>query len=252
MQAQQLERELFGGADDLVQSLERQARQQPGTILQSGSDDEAPVTTTYLREAYLFGQQPEEQAADPADGASAVPAARTSKAPKAAKRKPAWVDDDDAQLTIDIASANKLRKLRKEEQEVTVDGAILLKQPCSPAWPRLSFVGLSASFSACELLDKGGTSFEGICEGPHYMRPDHMAHAYKSGWCLYSHQPDSNSAGSTLEQRLRGQHRKLHGSAGWAALDAPAVQASDAEPAITDELQLKQFEQSLAALEERR
>lgn len=38
-------------------------------------------------------------------------------------RKPAWVDEDDGKTTINIAKVNRLRKLRKEEDETVISGS---------------------------------------------------------------------------------------------------------------------------------
>lgn len=40
-----------------------------------------------------------------------------------AQRKPVWIDDQEEKATINIAKVNKLRKLRKEEDESTISGS---------------------------------------------------------------------------------------------------------------------------------
>lgn len=39
-------------------------------------------------------------------------------------RKPAWVDDDDARIQVSLASTNRLRKMRKNEDEDIVSGVV--------------------------------------------------------------------------------------------------------------------------------
>lgn len=43
-------------------------------------------------------------------------------------RKPAWVDDDDARVQISLASTNRLRKMRKNEDEDIVSGVVYEKR----------------------------------------------------------------------------------------------------------------------------
>jgi U3 small nucleolar RNA-associated protein 18 len=38
-------------------------------------------------------------------------------------QKAAWKDDDDSRLEISLSSANRLRKLRKNDEENTISGA---------------------------------------------------------------------------------------------------------------------------------
>lgn len=42
---------------------------------------------------------------------------------EAAGPRPAWVDEDDEAVTVNIARVNRLRKLRAEEEEAVVTGA---------------------------------------------------------------------------------------------------------------------------------
>ena len=42
---------------------------------------------------------------------------------KAQDKRPAWVDDSDAHLQVDIDSKSRLRKLKATEAETSVDGA---------------------------------------------------------------------------------------------------------------------------------
>jgi hypothetical protein len=56
-------------------------------------------------------------------------------------------------------------------------------------------------------------------------------------------------AGTTYEERLRAQHKKLHPATSWASLDAKPQQDPDAVP---DELELQRFEQNFTEAQDRR
>jgi hypothetical protein len=108
LQAEELERELFGGAADLLQQLENDAVHD--------SHDGAGSIGTYVRDiSAVEGVQEQHQISS---------SRRQSKPDVGGKqgRRPVWVDDDDEDLRVNIAAEPKLRKLRKTDKEAVLAG----------------------------------------------------------------------------------------------------------------------------------
>ena len=130
-QAQQLESELFGGADELLERLDGDADEQ------CAADGALFAIDAYVRA---------EDGSTAGDSSVVVAPGQvgTQRAQRAAaqKRRPAWVDHDDGNAAVDIAAASRLRKLRKADGERVISGALIVpeatacRQPLEQrSWP---------------------------------------------------------------------------------------------------------------------
>ncbi|KAG8729513.1 hypothetical protein FRC12_020915, partial [Ceratobasidium sp. 428] len=79
-------------------------------------DDSAPTPSTFH-----FPTAPDADAHDDGQEATVQPAASSLSTP-ASRKKAAWVDPDDNQLDVSIASDRRLRKLRNSAAEDTISG----------------------------------------------------------------------------------------------------------------------------------
>eukprot|EP01137_Pigoraptor_chileana_P019040 Opistho-2@79493 len=103
---EELAARLFGRVDDVVHSLTDAARGE------TDNDDETTRESTELH--FVLDKE----------GTAASEGAATAEVAEAEQRRaPAWVDDDDGALNVDIAGERRLRKLRKTEDEEEIDGA---------------------------------------------------------------------------------------------------------------------------------
>ena len=115
MQAKALESELFGGAEELVGRLTGDAND---TL--EDAEHEAFDISAYVREVDAGGHRGEQE----------VTKQKQSKAGRGGreqtKRKPVWLDEDDDNTTVNIATNNRLRKLRVTSGETQLSGALPL------------------------------------------------------------------------------------------------------------------------------
>lgn len=122
---EELERLVLGDTSAFRDNLFRSDRQEDAgsDFGDLGEDDEpdAGDTVEDLDDAQLFFlDAPTGSKKDLATGASA--ASKAVATPKDAKNAPAWEDSDDERLTVSLASATQLRKLRITEDDDVVNG----------------------------------------------------------------------------------------------------------------------------------
>lgn len=151
-QAKALENELFGGADALLQRVAGNAVE----TATDGSDSDASLP--------LEGTD--------ADQATAVEVPENISKSQKRTRTPVWTDPDTQDIEVDIRSAPRLRKLRKDESDSTLKGMfqnclnplqiaahlvlpITHTVPLSPSMPRLQ---AQSTRSACARSMASSTS----------------------------------------------------------------------------------------------
>jgi hypothetical protein len=118
VQAQELEHELFGGAEAFLDRLSNDAQDH---II---GDDGNISIDTYLRDASTVEDIPT-QAQVKVKHAVAT-GVGIAKRKDEGKRKPVWEEEEDESIMVDIAARPQLRKLRREECERLVGGVLLV------------------------------------------------------------------------------------------------------------------------------
>jgi hypothetical protein len=117
VQVHALEGELFGGAEDVLSSM-----QQPADASESHSNKEAELSIlSYVRDLSTVEGLQDQLAVDVGTAQQQVTVHQKRLA--AQKRCPAWIDDENGNMEVDISAVPKLRKLRKVDGEAAIDGA---------------------------------------------------------------------------------------------------------------------------------
>ena len=113
-----LEEELFGKSDLFAPSLSAQEEE-----LQGGEDREEEATTPlYSAGGLSFVLDDEGEGEEMEEEGEKKKKKKKKKKEGEGERRPAWIDEEEENLTVSIAGVSRRRKLRKDAEENDVDG----------------------------------------------------------------------------------------------------------------------------------
>ncbi|AEO53545.1 hypothetical protein MYCTH_2295034 [Thermothelomyces thermophilus ATCC 42464] len=128
---EELERFVLGSKETFRQQLFRDdflpAVTDAKALVKTAAEDEDATGHEHVSDSMLFTL---DTGADSDDGLEVAPPAAAQQAPQAeeGEEAPAWVDSDDERLTVSLAGATRLRKLRTTEAEDIVSGTEYAKR----------------------------------------------------------------------------------------------------------------------------